>query len=278
MSIGFDVPTDPVFELAPGWSRAFVIGRRFAVGAGVTADVWAGTATTRPLPIAPKAMSVRSAGADIFGVSGAQQVTVTFIDAAGDWRVSDLLPLNGATLVPITYKPTTPLVTRGGTASAVDSSSVAASIFRVQSASVRSSLGATEAAPKVTNVGIITVVDTATGLVVFDQIPIGLGRSHSAYFHAPRGYETKVHKMNTFTSRAGGDARAVFDVCVNFGIGTAFQRLGLSMLASGSALFTNDPAVTNIVPRSDFGVVMTPDNNSVDGLAVLEFRLKQLTS
>lgn len=276
MPIGWDAGPESVFELSQGWSRALAIGRRFGSAAGVAADVWPGPTAVRPLPLAAKAMSLVSSGADVFGVGGAQRVTVTFVDAAGDWRVSDQVAMNGATPVPITYKPSDRLVTAGVTATPPDGTSVAASIYRVQSVSVSAALGQTEANPRANNLGNVTVVDTATGLVVYDYMPAGFGRSQSAAFYAPRNFESKVHKMNAGVYRTGGAARAVIDIGLTLGPGTAYQRLGLMMINDSMGLFTNDPATTAALQQADFGAVMTPNGNTADGLVVLEFRLRPL--
>jgi hypothetical protein len=250
--VSIDPVRDPTFELGTGWFRAFVIGRRSGVPDATTADVWSGTALTRPLPLASKAMSIVSTVAgDALGVGGAQRVVVTFIDENGDWRVSDRLAVNGLTPVPITYKLTTPLVTTGIAAPTnPDGTSIAASIFRVMNKTVVDAPGATEAVPRVSNIGSIRTVDTDTGLVEYDVIPPTLGRSHSCFVHAPRGFELKLHKANTFVNRPGGAARAAFDVVTNAGPGTPFQRLALSSAVDSMMIFTNDPAVTAIPPRA----------------------------
>jgi hypothetical protein len=217
---------------------------------------------------------VSSSAADTFGVNGAQLVVVTFIDELGDWRNSDLLVMNGLTNVPVTYKPTdgilgranrppTPPTPPGG-------SSVIASVFRVQDASVVTSIGATEDTPKSNNLGDISVVDG--GGKVFERIPIGAGRSRSAAFHCPRGHAAYL----TYAPFGSALGRGTAFISTNFGLGTAWSILPVTAVENTTALFDADSATTRIVERTDVQGSVKVGTNNIDVQFILQFRLERL--
>jgi hypothetical protein len=247
-----------------------VFGRRPNAANGVLADVWPGTASTRPLPTAPKPMFVVSTGADQFGVSGAQLVIVNFIDEDGDWRNSDLLPMAAATPVPVTYKPDDGILgdssrpPRGPTPPSGES--IVANVFRVQDAFSVVALGATQAAPRVNNLGVISVIDGAA--VQFDVIPIGAGRSRSAAFHVPRNKTARLTSAPIGTAKGRGESF----IGTTFGLGTAWQIVPIASIESATVLFESDPAATPISPRSDLAGLILPAN-VIDVTFLMQFRL-----
>jgi len=250
-------------------------GERLAIPNNTTADVWAGVATKRPLPLAPKPMFVVSSSAgDTFGVSGAQLVLVTFIDELGDWRNSDLLVMNGLSNVAVTYKPTDGILGRANRPptppTPPSGSSVPASVFRVQDASVVTSLGATEDAPSTNNLGNVDVRDG--GGKVFDRIPIGAGRSRSASFHCPRGHAAKL----TYAPFGSALGRGTAFIGTNFGLGTAWSILPVSSVENTTALFDSDAAVTRIVERTDVQGIVKVGSNNIDVQFMMQFRLERM--
>jgi len=264
-------------DVIPGQGTHSAFGVRLGIPVNATVDVWAGIAATRPLPLAPKAMFVVSSSAsDTFGVSGAQLVLVSFIDENGDWRNSDLLPMNGLTNVPITYKPTDGVLGNESEPPAgptvPSGSSVVANIFRVQDVNVVLALGATEALPKVNNIGDIRVVGPAA--VVFERIPPGAGRSRSAAFHCPRGYTARLTYAPLGVVRGQGAAY----IAANFGLGTAWNVLPVAAVDGATALFDPDAATTPVSPRADVQGVMVAASNSIDASFILQFRLVPVTS
>lgn len=267
--LNVDLPNFPA-----GWWRQVVFGQRFNIPTATTADIWTGTALTRPLPLAPKAMSIVSTSAsdNSATVLGAKTVVVTFIDSAGDWRMSDLLNLNGLTAVPITYKPGQILVTQGAVPTPPDGSSVAASIFRIQGVAVVTDAGSTEAAPRVANVGTLRVLDTATLTTSFENVPIGLGLSQAAAFHVPRNFEARLTRLNFGTARGQGR----IELATTFGLGTAFLRSPLTPLNDSSLSIVNDSATVPGAPRSDFQAVIITGSNSIDVSGIFQIRLKPI--
>lgn len=257
-------------DVLRGWGFQVAFGQRFNVPNNSLADIWTGTATTRPLPLAGKPMSIVSTSASD---NATRLVGITFVDDAGDWRTSDLLPLNGLTPVPITYKPGQELVTEGATPTLPDGTSTPATIYRVQDVAVFVAGGATEAAPRVSNIGVLTIVDTATATVVYDHIPIGFGRSQTAAFHVPRGYSARLTRVQVGTARGSGRV----DIASTFGLGTAFQRLPLTPLNDAAVIFINDASTTPIEPRSDLQALIVAGSNSIDVSCILQLRLKPTT-
>lgn len=259
-------------QLTPGWSYQPVFGRRLNVPNGATHDIWPGVATTRPLPLAAKPMFVRSSSAsDAFGVSGAQLCVVTFLDQNYDWRVSDLVVMQGTTDVPITYDPNRALATvELGTPAPPGPNSVTANVLRVQDVFVVSSLGATEAVPRVNNVGAISVVDGSG--TVFDLIPIGAGRSRSAAFTCPRGFRGRLTYIPFGTARGQGTAF----IGTTFGEGTAWQLLPLAAVDSATSLFENDAITTPIQPTADVQARIQTASNNIDVTCIMQFRLEPL--
>lgn len=237
------------------------------------ADVWAGVATTRPLPLAPKPMFIVSnSAADTFGnVAGAQLSIVSFIDENGDWRNSDLLVMNGINNVPITYKPSDGVLGMTDKPPAPPSppgaGSQIANIFRVQDATVVVAAGATEALPKVNNIGDIRVVDGAAR--VFEVIPIGAGRSRSAAFHCPRGFTARL----TYAPVATANGRGTAYIAANFGLGTAWNLLPVAAVDGTTALFAPDPATTPVAERADVQAVIITDQNAIVVSFDMQFRL-----
>lgn len=260
---------DPLLDVLPGWGFQPAFGQRFNVPNNTTADIWAGTSLIRPLPLAPKGMSLVSSSA----ADGATKLAaITFIDEAGDWRASDLRPLNGITPVPITYKPDDRLVTQGATPSPPDGTSVAASIFRIQEIVILVAAGSTEAVPRVVNTGTVRAVDTATGLITYDAIAPGLNRSSSSAFHCPSGFEARLTRVHTGIVRGQGRV----NIATTFGLGTAWQVLPLVPINDGALVFLNDAATTPISERADIQAVVIAGANNIDVSCLLQVRLKEL--
>lgn len=274
MPLGWGIETDVNTDLLATWGFQTAFGQRFGVANGTTADIWAGTTLVRPLPLVPTLMSIVSTSASDTAASvlGARFVQITWIDAAGDWRTSDLLPLNGLTPVPITYKPGDRLVTQGVIPSPPDGTSIAAPIFRIQDVAVILASGSTVAAPRVYNVGTLRIRDTATGTIIFENVPIGYGRASSACFHCPRKYEARLTRVHVGTARGSGRV----DINVTFGLGTAWQRVPLVPLNDSAVVFLNDSAATPIEARADLQANITAGSNNIDVSCVLQFRIKPL--
>ncbi len=266
---------DLQFETIDGWATAFPLGERLNIPTATTADIWSGTAPIRPLPIAALGMSVVSTSAsDNAGTAlGAQTALVTFIDELGDWRVSDLLLLDGLTPVGITHKPAVPLVTAGGLLqppTPPDGESVVSQVFRVQGLFVATVAGATEAVPRIYNLGTLKVVDTSTGLVEYDAAIAGMNRTLSAAFHTPRSWTSRSKLINSGTARG----RAIICFAVNQGVGLAWTNNPLSAIDGQTVIFTSDAATISGVPRSDLQLVATTEQtNNVDVFAGLQIRL-----
>lgn len=251
-------------------------GERFAVSVNTTVDAWGGVAATRPLPLAPKPMFVRSSSAaDTFGGAGTQLLLVSFIDEFGDWRNSDLLVMDGPTNVPITYKPDDGILGNASrmprTPSPPSGESQVASIFRVQDAVVALPGAATEVAPRVNNVGIIRVVDGPG--TVFEVIPAGIGRSRSACFHCPRNHKAKLKEAIFAAARGAGRGY----IATTFGLGTTWDVIPLAAVSSSTAEFRGDPATTPISPRADVQGVVTTITNDVDMTFSMLIRLQPAT-
>lgn len=273
--IGWETETDLNATVPQGWSVQPVFGQRFAIPTGTTADIWTGTALVRPLPLVPTPMSIvsNSANDSLVTALGAQFAQVTFIDELGDWRTSDLLPLNGLTPVPITYKPGQRLVTAGAQPTFPDGTSTEAQIFRVQDVAVLVAPGATVAAPKVFNQGVLRVVDTATGLIAFDHMPIGYSRSSSAAFHCPRNFGGRLTRVHVGTARGSGRV----SINATFGLGTSFQQLPLVPVNDAAVVFLNDAPTTPISQRADIQASIVTGTNNIDVSCVLQVRLIPLT-
>jgi hypothetical protein len=268
----FVEPTrDLATNLVRGWGFQTVFGRRVGIAVNTTADVWSGPTATRPLVVSgTKTMYVKSDSVSdtLATLSGARLVGVTYIDGNGDWRQSDLLPLNGTSNVMITTKPSTPLVTETQSFTLPDGTSVPAQIFRIQDVQVFVAAGATELSPRVVNVGNLTIVDGAG--TVFEHVPAGAGRSRAACFHVPRLFTGRL----TFVPVGSPGGQGTFFVGTTFGSGTAWALLPLAAVNSGNALFRNDAACTPIVSRSDVQVVVSIASNNSDATAILQVRLE----
>ena len=268
MSLGFNPLFDLDVSVPLGWSRQPSFGRRADIATGTTADIWPGAALVRPLPLAPVTMTVVStSAADNVGTAlGAQIAACSFIDDAGDWRVSDLLLLNGVTPVTVTYKPDQKLASAGAEPSFADATSIAAPIFRLLDAQVLVAAGATAIAPLVTNQG---TLNFASGGVIYEVIPIGTGRSRSCCFHCPRGFTGALTRVHTGSARGAAE---IF-LAATFGLGTSFQRVPLAALNSTTIVFYNDASTTPIAERADVQLAATAGTNNVDVFGILQIRL-----
>lgn len=254
-----------------GWNFQTAFGRRLMIPTNTTADVWPGAAATRPLPTGPTTMAITSSSAsDQYGASGAQFVGVSFIDDQGDWRMSDLIPVLGTSLSTITYQPNATLNTDGGTFTVPGGDSIAAPIYRIQDMAVVVALGATEAAPRVNNIGSISAVDQATGTVQYDVIAAGRGRSASCAFHCPRNYRGHI----TYVPVGSSEGRGEFAAAITVGPGTAWQLVPLTTVNSSAALFQGDPVCTPIFPQADVQVIVSVGSNNINALSILQVRLE----
>lgn len=273
---GLGGPFNPQVQIPPNWVGHAFVGQRLNVPVSSVADIWGGPTLTRPLPLAAKGMSIKSSSAsDAFPASGATLVLVTWMDDAGDWRWSDILPTTGTTPVPITYKASYPLFTDNSAPffpSLPDGSSIAASVFRIQSIGILAAAGATEALPKATNIGDIDVVDTATATVIYDRIPAGRGVGQSAAFSIPRGFEGLLTKWSAGTERGSG--RISFAASLA-GSG-AWQFVTFSSIDSATAVFESDPPTTPIPARTDFLATVRTSSNNIDVSSVVQLRLRPL--
>lgn len=273
MSEGFQLPIDPRVLLPDGWTGWIATGHRAAIPNNSSADIWHGAAATRPLPLAPMAMSVISTSAadDVGTLLGATHAGVSFIDDFGDWRASDRIPLAGLTSRPITYTPSNPLWTRGGRYTTQSGASVPASIYRVQAAEVIAAAGSTEAQPRLgASQGTITVRDTATLTVVYEHlIPLD-SSSHGACFHVPRfhrGYLTRLW---------GGVANgtATLQIARNAGPGTAWKSRPLIEVNNSTSMILTDAATAPLPARTDMQGVINVGSNNVNTTLVMQFRLE----
>lgn len=272
---GLIVRPDLRFDLEYGWGRQPVFGERRAIPNNSTVDIWGGDADTRPLPLAAKPMWIVSDSADdAFGGAGANLAYVSFIDEFGDWRNSDLLVMAGLTKVPITYKPSDGI--NGNAANPAkeptppDGSSVIADVFRVQDALIVVAGPATEALPKVTNIGVVDVVDALD--VVFERIPATAGRSRSAAFHCPRNHMARL--VDAPVATFGGQLEGF--IAATFGLGTAWQKVPIIAVDSSAALFKVDPALTPISPRADIQGVVRTQSNQVTVTFLMQFRISPI--
>jgi hypothetical protein len=264
-------------QVRPGHGFQAVFGQRTAIPVDAEVDLWRGSVDRRPLPLTEQTMEVVSTDAadSFFLGTGAMLMFVGFIDEFGDWRQSDLIPLNGTTPAAITYKPSDGILgdasRQPATPSPPGPGSIPANIFRVQDAVVVIAAGATEAVPFASNLGNISVQGTGGG-TVFELIPAGAGRSRSAAFHCPRNCTARLVYSPAATERG----RAELFIGANFGLGTAWQELPIAAINDDTVLFDGDPAVTPIAERADIQARAKVGTNNIDIFWLLQFRLDRI--
>jgi hypothetical protein len=148
--------------------------------------------------------------------------------------------------------------------------SIAAPILRVQTVAAFTAAGATQAAPKATNVGDLDVVDTATATVIYDRVPATRGVNQSAAFRVPRNFEGLLTRWSAGTDRGSG--RVSFAASLG-GVG-AWQVVTFSSLDSTTEVFESDPPTVPIPENTDFVAQVRTSSNNIDVSTVIQLRLR----